>query len=161
MKINGQEPAKNTQAPGNIKKTASPAGQSADGLFLDALKQASENLSAQKGATQQPFATGLGPLASTQFIPLLSGVMGDQASSDMMGKLDGLFNDLAMFKNALGNTAIPTERLAPLARELVSRKDEIAGLLAGIGDENLKGIATDALKLTIEQISGYYAGYTA
>ena len=28
------------------------------------------------------------------------------------------------------------------------------------GDENLKGIASDALKLTIEQISGYYAGYT-
>lgn len=161
MKINGQEPSKNIQAPGVTKKTASPAGQSADGLFLEALKQASENLSAQKGPTQQSSVTGLGPLASTSFIPALSGLMGDQASSAMIGKLDGLFNDLTMFKNALGNTAIPMERLAPLARELSSRKDEIAGLLAGISDGNLKGIASDALKLTIEQINGYYAGYTA
>ena len=159
MKINGQEPAKNTQAAGNVKKTTSPAGQSADSLFLDALKQATDNLSANKGDTQQAFATGVGPLASTSFIP--PGVMGDQASSSMVGKLDTLFNNLAIFKNALGNTDIPAERLAPLARELSSHKDEIAGLLAGIGDEKLKGIASDALKLTIEHINSYYAGYAA
>lgn len=159
MKINGQEPSKNIQAPGGAKKTA-PAGQSPDGLFLNALKQASENILAKTGNTQQPLASALGPLASTSFIPLMSGA-GDQASSDMVGKLDGLFNDLSMFKNALGNTSIPMERLAPLARELISRKDEIAGLLGGIGDEKLKGIASDALKLTLDQISAYYSGQAA
>jgi hypothetical protein len=159
MKINGQEPSKNIQAPGNVNKTANPAGQSADSLFLDALKQAAGNLSTPKGTTQQPFATGLGPLAST-FIPIMSGV-GDQAGPDAVGKLDGLLNNLAIFKNALGNTSIPMERLEPLARELISRKDEITGLLGGIGDEKLKGVASDTLKLVIEQISGYYAGYTA
>lgn len=160
MKINGQEPLKNTQAPGNVKKTPGSAGQSADSLFLDALKQAAGNISSQKGVAQQPFASGLGPLVSTPFLPLMSGA-GMEVDSAMAGKLDGLFNSLTLFKNALGNTAIPMERLEPLARELVSRKDEIAGLLGGIGDEKLKGVASDAMKLVLEQISGYYAGYAA
>jgi len=159
MKINGQDPSKNVQAPGGVKKTAS-AGQSADGLFLDALKQAADNLSAKPGGAQQPLASGLGPLSSSSFIPFLSGAL-DQSSSDMAGKLDGLFNDLSMFKNALGNTSIPMDRLAPLARELISRKDEIAGMIGGIGDEKLKGIATDALKLTLDHIISYYAGQAA
>lgn len=159
MKINGQDPSNNIQAPGGVKKTA-PAGQSADGLFLDALKQASGEISAKKGDSQQPLLSGLGPLASTSFIPFMSEAL-DQASSDMVGKLDGLFNDLSIFKNALGNTAIPMERLAPLARELISRKDEIAGMLGGIDDEKLKGIASDALRLTLDHISAYYSGQAA
>ena len=158
MKINGQEPSKNIQAPGNVNK-ATPAGQSADSLFLDALKQAAGNLSTQKGAAQQPFASGLGPLASTSFIP--PALMADQGASAMTGKLDDLLNNLSIFKNALGNASIPMERLEPLARELISRKDEIAGLLGGIGDEKLKGVASDAMRLVLEQISGYYAGYAA
>jgi hypothetical protein len=159
MKIDGQDPTKNIQAPGGAKKTAS-AGLSADGLFLDALKQAADNLTAKPGGASQPLASGLGPLASSSFIPFMSGTA-DPASSAMVGKLDGLFNDLSMFKNALGNTSIPMDRLAPLARELVARKDEIAGMIGGIGDEKLKGIATDALRLTLDHISSYYAGQAA
>lgn len=160
MKINGQEPSKNIQAPGNVKKTPGSAGQSADSLFLDALKQAAGALSTQKGGAQQPFATGVGPLASAPFIPLMPGA-GIEVDSAMAGKLDDLFNNLTLFKNALGNTSIPMERLEPLARELVSRKDEIAGLLGGVGDEELKGVASDAMRLVLEQVSGYYAGYAA
>lgn len=159
MKINGQDPSKNIQAPGGVKKTPS-AGQSPDSLFLDALKQASENISAKQGDIKQPSVSGLGPLASSSFLPFISGAA-DAASSAMVGKLDGLLGDLEMFKNALGNTSIPMERLAPLARELVSRKDEIAGMIGGIGDEKLKGLASDALKLTLDQISSYYAGQAA
>lgn len=159
MKIDGQDPTKNIQAPGGVKKPAS-AGQSANGLFLDALKQASENISGKQGGAQPSMASALGPLPSSSFIPLMSGT-GDQASSDMVGKLDGLFSDLSMFKNALGNTSIPMERLAPLARELISRKDEIAGMIGGISDEKLKGIASDALQLTLDHISSYYAGQAA
>jgi len=159
MKIDGQDPLKNIQTPGGVKKTTS-AGQSADGLFMDALKQAADNLSAKPGGASQPLASALGPVASSSFIPLMSGAL-DQSSSAMVGKLDGLFNDLSMFRNALGNTSIPMDRLAPLARELVARKDEIAGMIGGIGDEKLKGLATDALKLTLDHISSYYAGQAA
>jgi hypothetical protein len=156
MKIDGLDPSKNIQTPGSVKKTTGPA----EGLFLDALKQAADNLTANAGGTQQVSKSGVGPISSSPFIFPGSGSL-DQASMDMIGKLDSLFNDLSMFKNALGNTAIPLDRLAPLARELSSRKEEIADMLSNMSDAELKNVATDALKVAIEHINGYHAGYAA
>lgn len=152
MKIDGFDPTKNI--PG--AKTGKTA-DSASGAFmnmLDGMMAGGENSGAAKAAG------AAGPLFNSPFIvPMMAAELSKATSGATVNTLDNALTDLSMFKNALSNNDIPLARLAPIVSKLSTHRDEIAGMINKIPDEELRSTATDTLSLLISQINQYHLGY--
>ncbi|MBI4666594.1 MAG: hypothetical protein HY751_09320 [Nitrospinae bacterium] len=155
MKINGFDPSQNAPGPKKAAGAESKPSQS----FLEVLNGMTSGTEASAGKTSTP---GILPTSQVPFIaPPVGDFSTTGSASGVLNQVDGLLTDLSMFKNALGNLDIPMERLAPLAKELSSKKDELAGMIGSMSDGELKKLVTDALDLVMGQIDQYYTGYAA
>jgi len=150
MKIDGLDPLKNKPS-GKSRETESVQG----GSFKDIL----DNLAAKARSSAQ--TAGTGPAAPVSQVPFIASADGGVSESAAIGRLEGLLTDLSMFSNALGNEAVPIERLSPMIDELAARRDELAAMIGKMPDGELKNIAGQTLSLLIEQVSIYHAGYAA
>lgn len=152
MKIDGIDPVKGT--PPKPKVTEPVPGSSFGDLY--------DSLVSKSGATDSLSKTGaLLPNAGVPFLAPPVSLMSPIPYSMAIGTMESLFTDLDMFKSALANSDIPLDRLSNMVSELVDRKDELAGMIGRVPDEELKGVLSDALALLIDLVNQYHAGYAA
>ncbi|VAX22703.1 hypothetical protein MNBD_NITROSPINAE04-1382 [hydrothermal vent metagenome] len=153
MKIDGIDPA-NKGLP-SIKPVGKEpvSGASFASLY--------NNLISKTGASD-PSSTSAPPLPGAG-LPFMAPPVGPDSFSGSMAvdRMESLFTDLEMFKNALANSDIPVDRLAPLVSEFVGRKNELAVMIGRIPDQELKSVVSDALTVVIDLVNQYHAGYTA
>jgi len=154
MRIDGLDPLKKSQQAQPGKGPEPVSGQS----FLELLSGLADK--PQTGASQASPAAASMPVSTVPFLAPVADLSGVDTSQVMSG-LDGVLTDLSMFKNALGNSNIPMERLKPIVDTLVAHKDELAGFLGKMPEGELKSLVSDTLKLLMEQVGQYQTGYAA
>lgn len=153
MKIDGIDPIKGTPSAKPVGKE--PVSGSSFGNIYD-------NLVSKTGAAgPSSKAAALLPGAGVPFIA--PPVLGVDPFTNLMAvdRIESLFTDLEMFKNALANSDMPVERLSSLVSEFAGRKDELAAMIGRIPDEELKSVVSDSLSVVINLVSQYHAGYAA
>jgi len=154
MKIDGIDPA-NKGLPSSKPVGKEPvSGASFASLY--------DNLISKTGASD-PSSASASPLPGAGLPFMAPPVSGPDlfAGSMAVDRMESLFTDLEMFKNALANSDIPVDRLAPLVSEFVGRKDELAVMIGRVPDQELKSVVSDALTVVIDLVNQYHAGYTA
>lgn len=86
----------------------------------------------------------------------------DKSSAPLIAdSVDNILTDLEMFKNLLGNSDVPVERLNDFMREISVKKDAIVDGANLAGDDDLKSLASDLASVVNESISQFYSGYGA
>jgi len=153
MKIDGIDPGKGLPS-------AKPVGkESVSGASFWTLY---DNLISKPGLPDQS-STSAPPLPGVTLPFMAPPVSGQDLFTGSMAtdRMESLFTDLEMFKNALANSDIPVDRLAPLVSEFVGRKDELAVMIGRIPDQELKSVVSEALSVVIDLVNQYHAGYTS
>jgi len=108
-----------------------------------------ETLNADNAAKTQA-ATGPHPLIPPTS---LSPVSSDTAVNQATNMVESALGDLEMYQNALGNSKIPSDRLKPMAQNLMDSKDKLVSFLPKVGDGPIKGIITQTASLIISENS--------
>jgi hypothetical protein len=154
MKIDGLDPA--NKGPQPVK----PADKEA--VSVSSFGNLYDELISKTGATD-PSRGLTAPLPGAGIPFIAPPVSGQNPYTDSMvvDRIENLFTDLEMFKNALSNSDIPIERLSSLISEFLERKDEMASMIGRIPDEELRGVVSDALTIVIDLVNQYQAGYAA
>jgi hypothetical protein len=93
--------------------------------------------------------------APFQMMPLtpINPASQNQIVNQATSMVENVLGDLEMYQNALANPNIPTNRLKPMAQNLMDSKDKLVSLLPKVNDNSLKSIISNTASLIISEHS--------
>lgn len=144
MKIDGINP---TGKPGQEpKKTDKVSGDAFDSFLKSAMNTGL--------TTQAKPVTGPAPLMQPQ---LVMGQPQNPFQKEAVRQMDAALDDLELYQNTLANGDVPSKRLAPLAEQLMQKKDLLVALMGKTDDPKLKELISQTATVILNENSRLYA----
>lgn len=144
MKIDGINP---TGKPGQEpKKTDKASGDAFDSFLKNAMNAGQ--------TAQTKTATGPAPVMHPQ---LVMGQAQNPFQTEAVRQLDSTLGDLELYQNTLANADVPAKRLAPMADQLMQKKDSLVALMGKTDDPRLKDIISQTAAVILNENSRLYA----
>ena len=144
MKIDGINPTgKPAQEP---KKTDKVSGDAFDSFLKSAMNTG-------QTAQTKPIS-GPAPMMHPQ---LVMGQTQNPFQAEAMRQMDAILGDMELYQNTLANGDVPSKRLAPLADQLMQKKDSLVALMGKTGDPKLKEIISQTAAVILNENSRLYS----